>query len=113
MSTKKFLVLLGVLVLTGVVLAACGGAVPAVTEPPATATQAAVAATAPPAAATELPVAAVPAQHVALQFETCAGCHRDAGEEHQGSYNRLYQDGVIQVTGVTYKFAAAAGDKTD
>jgi OmcA/MtrC family decaheme c-type cytochrome len=41
-----------------------------------------------------------------VQFETCAGCHRDAGEEHQGSYNRLYQDGVIQVTDVTYKFSA-------
>ena len=48
-----------------------------------------------------------------VQFETCGGCHRDAGEEHQVYYNRLYQDGVIQVTNVTYKFTAAAGDKTD
>jgi OmcA/MtrC family decaheme c-type cytochrome len=45
-------------------------------------------------------------EQAAVQFETCAGCHRDAGEEHQASYNRLNQDGMIQVTGVTYKFSA-------
>jgi mono/diheme cytochrome c family protein len=59
------------------------------------------------------PAAAASNQTAALQFETCAGCHRDAGEEHQGSYNRLYQDGVIQVADVTYKFTAAAADKPD
>jgi len=116
MSIKKVLVILGVLLIAVVLLAACGGAVPTTpppaTEAPATATQA-PAATEAPAVATEPPAAAVAPQPVAVQFETCGGCHSDAGNEHQGSYNNLYQDGVIQVTGVTYKFTAAAGDKTD
>ena len=115
MPMKKFLIALGVLLLASVLLVACGGAVPVVTEAPATATEAQAVATEPPAAATQPPApeAPVPAQHVALQFETCGGCHRDAGEEHQGSYNQLYQDGVIKVTDVAYKFTAAAGDKPD
>lgn len=37
--------------------------------------------------------------------ETCAVCHEDAGDEHQASYDELYQDGVIQVTDLAYTYA--------
>ncbi|HEU0296753.1 MAG TPA: hypothetical protein VFR47_28710 [Anaerolineales bacterium] len=110
MSTKKFLILLGGLLLFGsILLTACAGqpgpAGPAgPTGPQGPAGPAGPAGSAGPAVAS---------QNAALQFEACAGCHRDAGEEHQGSYNRLYQDGVIQVTDVKYSFTAASGDKTD
>jgi len=40
-----------------------------------------------------------------LQPETCGICHKDAGEKHQASYDELYQDGVIQVTDVAYRFS--------
>jgi OmcA/MtrC family decaheme c-type cytochrome len=114
MSVKKFLIAVGVLILAGVVLAACGGAVPVATatatEPPATATEPAVAATQP--AATE-PPAAVSPHPATVQFETCDGCHADTGSEHQKYYDMLYQDGVIKVEDVAYKFIPAAGDKTD
>ncbi len=33
-------------------------------------------------------------------------CHPEAGAKHQASYDELYQDGVIQVTDLTYSFAA-------
>lgn len=49
-------------------------------------------------------VAAV--QAVAFQPETCAICHPDAGAMHQASYNQLYQDGVVKVTDLAYKFSA-------
>ena len=69
MSIKNFLILLGVLVLAGVVLAACGGAVPIATEPPAIATESPAVATALPAA-TELPgpAAAMPEGHTGVQL---------------------------------------------
>lgn len=41
-----------------------------------------------------------------LQPETCAVCHKDVGAKHQASYDDLYQDGVIQVTDLAYKFTA-------
>jgi OmcA/MtrC family decaheme c-type cytochrome len=41
-----------------------------------------------------------------LQPETCAICHSEAGAKHQASYDELYQDGVIQVTDLTYRFSA-------
>lgn len=41
-----------------------------------------------------------------LQFETCSTCHKGSGADHQASYNELYQDGVIQVTGLAYAFTA-------
>ena len=47
-----------------------------------------------------------PAAEAALQPETCAICHPEAGEKHQASYDELYQDGVIQVTDVAYSFSA-------
>ena len=37
-------------------------------------------------------------------LETCSICHKDAGANHQAAYNQLYQDGVIQVSDVTYAF---------
>ncbi len=40
----------------------------------------------------------------ALQLETCVICHPDSGPAHQASYDQLYQDGVIQVTDLTYRF---------
>lgn len=107
MTTKKFLVLLGTLILASALFAACGGAVP-VTTPPA-ATEPAVAATEPPAA-TELP--APMAAKIAFQPETCGVCHKDAGEKHQASYDELYQDGVIQVTDVKYKFSPSPDTTT-
>ncbi len=56
---RKLFVLMSLLVLASMVLAACGGAAPAATEPPAAATEApGGAATEPPAAATEPPAAA-------------------------------------------------------
>lgn len=41
-----------------------------------------------------------------VQPESCATCHPDAGTKHQASYNELYQDGVIQVSDITYSFSA-------
>src|SRR5512140_526985 len=115
MSVKNLLMALGVLVLAGVLLAACGGAVPVqtatATEAPATATEPAVAATQPPAA-TE-PPAAVSPHPATVQFESCDGCHADTGSEHQKYYDMLYQDGVIKVSDVNYKFEPAASDQPD
>ncbi|HEY6073494.1 MAG TPA: hypothetical protein VIV15_08915, partial [Anaerolineales bacterium] len=114
MKIRKVLIVLGTILLASALLAACKAkATPPAATQPSAATQAPVAATEAPAATAQPAEAAAAPQTVALQFETCNGCHRDAGEEHQGNYNRLYQDGVIQVTGVTYKFVAAAGDKPD
>jgi len=42
----------------------------------------------------------------AVQAESCATCHSEAGAEHQASYDELYQDGVIAVTNLAYAFAA-------
>ncbi len=44
--------------------------------------------------------------------ETCAICHKDAGEKHQASYDELYQDGVIKVTDVAYAFTSAPDTTT-
>ena len=41
-----------------------------------------------------------------LKPETCAICHKEVGAKHQASYDELYQDGVIQVTDLAYKFTA-------
>jgi OmcA/MtrC family decaheme c-type cytochrome len=38
--------------------------------------------------------------------ESCSICHPEAGAKHQASYDALYQDGVIQVTDLTYSFTA-------
>ncbi len=38
----------------------------------------------------------------ALNAESCAVCHPDAGAAHQASYDLLYQDGVVAVTNLTY-----------
>ncbi len=117
MSTKKLLIVLGVLAIAcSMLLASCSGQPGAqgATGPAGPAGPAGPEGPAGPAGP-EGPAgpAAVASASDLLQFETCAGCHRDAGEEHQGSYNMLYQDGVILVTDVTYKFTAAAGDKLD
>jgi len=101
MSIKKLLVILGTLIVAAVIFTACGGA-PAAT-PVAPETQE-VQPTAVPAM-TEAPAPVEVAAHdFVVQPETCAICHPDAGEKHQESYDELYQDGVIEVTGLTYKF---------
>jgi OmcA/MtrC family decaheme c-type cytochrome len=41
-----------------------------------------------------------------VQPESCVICHSKAGAAHQASYDELYQDGVIQVTDLTYSFTA-------
>ena len=38
--------------------------------------------------------------------ESCDICHPSAGTTHQASYDELYQDGVITVTNVAYKYAS-------
>ena len=38
--------------------------------------------------------------------ESCDICHPNAGTQHQASYDELYQDGVITVTNVAYKYAS-------
>ena len=43
------------------------------------------------------------------QPESCATCHKNAGAKHQASYDELYQDGVIQVSDVTYSYSTATG----
>lgn len=47
---------------------------------------------------------AQPSGMPAVEPESCVTCHGDAGAKHQAAYDQLYQDGVIQVTDVTYKF---------
>jgi OmcA/MtrC family decaheme c-type cytochrome len=96
MSVKKMLVILGTLIVAAAVFTACGGSPTAAPETPVmTETQ---------AAPTEAPVQEASAHEVSLQPETCGVCHPDAGEKHQASYDELYQDGVIKVEGVTYRF---------
>ena len=94
MSVKKLLVLLGTLVLAGALLVACAGEQGPQGEP----------GPAGPAGPVGPEGPAGPAATVAFQPETCGVCHPDAGEKHQASYDELYQDGVIEVTDVTYKF---------
>ncbi|MEE9458807.1 MAG: hypothetical protein V3V84_03485 [Candidatus Bathyarchaeia archaeon] len=40
------------------------------------------------------------------QPESCATCHDGAGDEHQASYDLLYQDGVITITEMAYEYTA-------
>ncbi len=47
-------------------------------------------------------------QEAAIQPETCSICHKDAGATHQASYDDLYQDGVIQVSDLAYKYSAGS-----
>jgi OmcA/MtrC family decaheme c-type cytochrome len=42
----------------------------------------------------------------ATQPETCGICHKDAGDKHQASYDELYQDGVIAVSDLAYRYSA-------
>ena len=106
MSTKKLLVLLGVLVLTGsLLLAACSAAPAGPAGPVGPAGPAGAAGPAGPAGAAAAAPAAV-SSTTPLQFEACAGCHENTGTKHQTYYDILYQDGVIKVSGVTYKFTA-------
>src|SRR3989304_6920839 len=44
--------------------------------------------------------------------ETCTVCHAKAGANHQASYDELYQDGVIKVTNLAYKFSASPDTTT-
>jgi OmcA/MtrC family decaheme c-type cytochrome len=42
----------------------------------------------------------------ALEPETCVTCHGESGENHQVSYDQLYQDGIITISDMAYSFAA-------
>jgi hypothetical protein len=42
----------------------------------------------------------------AVQPESCATCHSEAGDKHQASYDELYQDGVITVTDLAYEYSS-------
>ena len=42
--------------------------------------------------------------HILAEPESCMTCHSGAGEQHQASYDELYQDGVIQVSNMAYSF---------
>jgi len=55
-----------------------------------------------PAGADAEPVMA----EVSVQPETCSVCHSGAGADHQASFNELYQDGVVEVSGMAYRFTA-------
>ena len=98
MSIKKLLVLVGTLIIAAVIVVACGGTP---TEAPVApeSTEAPVMTETPEAAPEEVSM-----HEVSVQPETCGICHKDAGENHQASYDQLYQDGVIKVSGVTYRF---------
>ncbi len=63
---------------------------------------------APPVAAQDAPGTddAIPAHLDGVQPESCVTCHKDAGAEHQASYDEFYQDGVIQVTDLAYSYSA-------
>jgi len=102
MPTKKLLVVLGTLIIAATIVVACGG-VTSVPEPTSTDSPASAA---PTDAPVEVPTEAapVPAAMINVEPETCGICHKDAGEKHQASYDELYQDGVITVSGLTYKF---------
>ena len=123
MSTRKFLVLIAVLVLSSMLLAACAGTAgsagpvgPSGATGPAGPAGAAGAAgpagaTGPagpagPAGAAAVAPTTAPAAvtNAALKLESCGTCHKDTGANHQASYDELYQDGVIKVTNVTYAF---------
>ena len=91
MSIKKMLVILGALIVAAVIFTACAG--PAGPEGPAG-----------PAGPEGPAGAAATVAEVALQPETCGICHPNAGEKHQESYDELYQDGVIKVTDLAYRF---------
>ena len=45
-------------------------------------------------------------QLVDVQPESCVICHSEAGAAHQASYDELYQDGVISITDLAYKYSA-------
>ena len=99
MSTKKLLVLIGTLILAAVIFAACGPSEPPTAPVAPEMTEAPTMTETPEAAPVEVAM-----QDVSVQPETCGICHPDAGENHQASYDELYQDGVIKVEGVTYRF---------
>jgi OmcA/MtrC family decaheme c-type cytochrome len=90
MSIKKMLVLLGALIVAAVIFTACAG--PAGPEGPAG------------PAGPEGPAGPAAVAEVSLQPETCGICHPDAGANHQASYDELYQDTVIEVSDLTYRF---------
>jgi len=97
MSTKKVLVLLGTLVLAAVLFTACAGPEgPAGPQGPAG--PAGPQGPAGPAGSAGTSVEA------GFQLESCGICHPEAGEKHQASYDELYQDGVIKVSDITYRF---------
>ncbi|TFG71843.1 MAG: hypothetical protein E4H27_03780 [Anaerolineales bacterium] len=86
------LMVIGIFILTG-----CGAApsdAPVVPE----------AAEVPETVATEVASEGDLMHDVAVDPETCGVCHKDAGEKHQASYDELYQDGVIKVTDLKYRF---------
>ena len=100
---KKFLFsLMAVLVITSMILTACGGAA---TQPPAAATQPPAAATQPPAAATQPPAA---------KFKACQVT--DAGGIDDRSFNATawkgVQDAIAQL-GIDGKYLESQQQKSD
>ncbi len=100
MSLKKTLILLGTLFITTAILAACAGAAGEMGS----AGPAGPAGSAGAAGPAGAPGEAAPA--AAIQPESCATCHGEAGAKHQASYDELYQDGVLAVTDLAYKYSA-------
>ncbi len=52
--------------------------------------------------------AQMPEPEFVVQPETCSICHSGAGGKHQASYDELYQDGVIQVADLDYRYSAGS-----
>jgi OmcA/MtrC family decaheme c-type cytochrome len=47
-----------------------------------------------------------PGPGVGVQLEQCGVCHKSTGDNHQASYDELYQDGVIEVADLAVEFTA-------
>lgn len=94
---RKVLVFVALLVLTIFTIGCSGGSdgAPGATGP---------AGTVDPAAVTDAADAAVAL--ASITPESCAVCHAGAGAEHQAVYDGVYQDNKIQVTDITYAYAA-------
>ncbi|MDP2718823.1 MAG: cytochrome c3 family protein [Dehalococcoidia bacterium] len=58
------------------------------------------------------PAGAAAVVSVSAQPESCAVCHKGAGDKHQASYDEFYQDGVIKITDLAYKFSSSPDTHT-
>jgi OmcA/MtrC family decaheme c-type cytochrome len=90
MNSKRAIWLIGALLLVAILMVSCAG--PEGAQGPAG------------PAGPEGPAGPATVATAALEPETCSICHKDTGTSHQASYDQLYQDGVIQVTDLAYRF---------